>query len=209
LCPFIAISCSPVESSARRSSCQAWVHPSTRTKGVRRGISSYTYTEPQHVRRYATEPPKSGSNNTILYGLLGAGALGGGYYYLNSSNSTTAQHGAKNESGALGMPASKNEEKNIPAKAVAVTGVAPVKAFTGGDQGFISLLLESVENVSHNTKKFRFKLNDEDSTSGLPVASALLTKFKGPDMEKPVIRPYTPVSDEGMSFPPRAYTSAN
>ncbi|KAK0311962.1 NADH-cytochrome b5 reductase [Friedmanniomyces endolithicus] len=149
-----------------------------------------------HVRRYATEPPKSGSNNTILYGLLGAGALGGGYYYLNSSNSTTAQHGAKNESGALGMPASKNEEKNIPAKAVAGTGVAPVKAFTGGDQGFISLLLESVENVSHNTKKFRFKLNDEDSTSGLPVASALLTKFKGPDMEKPVIRPYTPVSDE-------------
>ncbi|KAK1081956.1 NADH-cytochrome b5 reductase [Friedmanniomyces endolithicus] len=149
-----------------------------------------------HVRRYATESPKSGSNNTILYGLLGVGALGGGYYYLNSGNSTTAQHGVKNEPGAHGMPASKNEEKNIPAKIGAVTGIAPVKAFTGGDQGFISLLLESVENVSHNTKKFRFKLNDEDSTSGLPVASALLTKFKGPDMEKPVVRPYTPVSDE-------------
>ncbi len=106
------------------------------------------------------------------------------------------------------MPASKNEEKNIPAKTGAGTGIAPVKAFTGGDQGFISLLLESVENVSHNTKKFRFKLNDEDSTSGLPVASALLTKFKGPDMEKPVVRPYTPVSDEGTASPPHAHILA-
>ena len=69
--------------------------------------------------------------------------------------------------------------------------------FTGGDQGFISLKLESIENVNHNTKKFRFALSDEDAVSGLHVASALLTKYKGPEMEKPVIRPYTPVSDEG------------
>ena len=27
--------------------------------------------------------------------------------------------------------------------------------------------------------------------------AALLTKYKGPNMEKAVIRPYTPVSDEG------------
>lgn len=27
--------------------------------------------------------------------------------------------------------------------------------------------------------------------------AALLAKYKGPEMEKPVIRPYTPVSDEG------------
>jgi hypothetical protein len=33
--------------------------------------------------------------------------------------------------------------------------------------------------------------------SGLHIASALLTKYKGPEIEKPVIRPYTPVSDEG------------
>lgn len=30
--------------------------------------------------------------------------------------------------------------------------------------------------------------------------AALITKFKSPDMEKPVIRPYTPVSDEGKSM---------
>ena len=29
--------------------------------------------------------------------------------------------------------------------------------------------------------------------------AALLTKYKGPDMEKPAIRPYTPTSDEGWS----------
>ncbi|KAK3075097.1 NADH-cytochrome b5 reductase [Teratosphaeriaceae sp. CCFEE 6253] len=131
-----------------------------------------------HVRRYATEPPKSGSNNTILYSALGAGALGGGYYYLNSGSTTAAQHGTKNESAAHGQPASKTEAQNIPAKAGAGTGIAASKCFTGGDQGFISLLLESSESVSHNTKKLRFKLSEEDSVSGLPLASALLTKYK-------------------------------
>lgn len=81
------------------------------------------------------------------------------------------------------------------AKVEAATGKA---AFTGGEQGFISLKLDSVENVNHNTKKFRFSLPEEDQVSGLQIASAILTKYKGPDMEKPAIRPYTPVSDEGM-----------
>jgi len=70
------------------------------------------------------------------------------------------------------------------------------KTFTGGDQGFVDLKLESVENVSHNTKKLRFALPERD-VSGLSIASALLTKYKGPEMEKPVLRPYTPTSDEG------------
>jgi cytochrome-b5 reductase len=78
-------------------------------------------------------------------------------------------------------------------------GAASKKAFTGGDQGFISLKLESVENINHNTKKFRFALPEDDQVSGLHIASALLTKYKGPEMEKAAIRPYTPVSDEGMA----------
>lgn len=44
------------------------------------------------------------------------------------------------------------------------------KAFTGGDQGFISLKLDKVENVNHNTKKFTFALPDPNQTSGLPIA---------------------------------------
>jgi len=92
-----------------------------------------------------------------------------------------------------GAPASKEEEREVPKQAA-----EPMMAFKGGDQGFISLVLDKVEDYNHNTKKFRFKLPDgEDSTSGLHVASALITKYKGPEMEKPVIRPYTPTSDEG------------
>ncbi len=56
--------------------------------------------------------------------------------------------------------------------------------------------LESVEEINHNTKKLRFALPNKDDVSGLQIASALLTKYKGPEMEKPVIRPYTPTSDE-------------
>lgn len=94
-------------------------------------------------------------------------------------------------------PASKTEESVIPAKASASAS----KAFTGGEQGFVSLVLESVENINHDTKKFRFHLPDGESVSGLTVASALITKYKGPEMQKPAIRPYTPVSDEGEYRP--------
>jgi cytochrome-b5 reductase len=80
-------------------------------------------------------------------------------------------------------------------------GAFAKSAFTGGDQGFISLKLESVENVNHNTKKFRFALPEDDQVSGLHIASAILTKHKGPEMEKPAIRPYTPISDEGKLLP--------
>ena len=141
------------------------------------------------MRRYASEAPKSGGNNTILYGLVGAGALGGGYYYYSRNQNP---HGQKQESAAHGQPASSKEEGNIPGQAA-----AGVKVFTGGDQGFIPLTLDKVENINENTKLFRFKFESDDAVSGLAVASALLTKYKGPNMEKPAIRPYTPVSDEG------------
>ncbi|EMC98956.1 hypothetical protein BAUCODRAFT_31232 [Baudoinia panamericana UAMH 10762] len=153
-----------------------------------------------HVRRYATEPPKSGGNNTLLYSALAVAAVGGGggyYYYTQQPTGASPrkeQHGEGHESGAHGQPASKTEERNIPA----TTGgeIKGVKCFQGGEQGFVSLVLDHIENVNHNTKKLRFKLDDDDSTSGLNVASALLTKYKGPEMEKPVVRPYTPTSDE-------------
>jgi cytochrome-b5 reductase len=75
-------------------------------------------------------------------------------------------------------------------------GVEPKKAFTGGDQGFVSLKLSDVELVNHNTKRLRFELPEPDQVSGLHVASAILTKYKGPNDEKATLRPYTPISDE-------------
>lgn len=141
------------------------------------------------ARRYTTineptpppptpEAPKSGTN-AVAY-LLGAAGIGGGLYYYYS-----------------GSPASKN-----------VTAATAKKALTGGEQGFIPLTLEKVEDVSHNTKKFRFKLPEDDMVSGLHIASAILTKYKPEDAEKPVLRPYTPISDEGTFAPSLEHSSA-
>ncbi|KAL4806883.1 putative NADH-cytochrome b5 reductase [Aspergillus unguis] len=69
------------------------------------------------------------------------------------------------------------------------------KVFTGGDQGWVGLKVSNIETLSHNTKRVRFEFEDKEAVSGLHVASALLTKFTRPG-EKPVIRPYTPTSDE-------------
>lgn len=66
----------------------------------------------------------------------------------------------------------------------------------GGEQGFVPLVLQKVEDVNHNTKKFYFKFDDPDKTSGLNITSAVITKFQE-EGQKPVIRPYTPISDEG------------
>ncbi len=44
------------------------------------------------------------------------------------------------------------------------------KTFKGGDQGWLDLKLESVEQINHNTKKLRFALPDKDDVSGLQVA---------------------------------------
>ncbi|KAK3694777.1 hypothetical protein B0T22DRAFT_81413 [Podospora appendiculata] len=145
------------------------------------------------ARRYATEqapnptpasPEPKSSSNTLLY-LAGAVGVAGaaGYYFLS------------------GTPAAKKAEAKVKeasgAAAVKLADVgAAKKALTGGDQGFVSLKLEDVETINHNTKRFRFKLPEDDMVSGLSTASAILTKFKPADAEKPVVRPYTPTSDE-------------
>ena len=118
--------------------------------------SNKTDTILQNVRRYATEASKGGSNAAI-YAALGAVALGGAYYYINSGAGTP--HPSKEEGKT---PKSTSE----PAKA----------AFTGGEQGFLSLPLESVETINHNTKKFRFSLPEADMESGLRVACKLAVR---------------------------------
>jgi len=96
-----------------------------------------------------------------------------------------------------GTPAAKKAE----AKVAEVAGAEVKKALTGGEQGFVSLKLDEVHDVNHNTKRFRFKLPEDDMVSGLHIASAILTKFQPEGAEKPVMRPYTPISDEGQ-LPP-------
>jgi cytochrome-b5 reductase len=132
------------------------------------------------VRRYATEPAKS--SNTLLYAAVGAVTAGAGYYFLSGSGAQ------KVDSKALSLPAKK--------------------AFTGADQGFVPLTVTEVETLNHNTKRVRFKLPEDDMVSGLHVASAVLTKFQAPGMDKPVLRPYTPINDEGLYLHLRRSTAS-
>jgi len=135
----------------------------------------------QPLRRYATDPKLSSSSSSssssrstiVLVSAVGITA-GASYYFFARNGPTAAQ---------------KAEAKTQEPAAVK-------KALTGGEQGFVSLRLEDVQPVNHNTKIFRFRLPEDEMVSGLQVASAILTRFQAPGAEKPVIRPYTPISDE-------------
>lgn len=121
----------------------------------------------QQARRYATESAPKSGGSNPIVLIGGAAAVLGGGYYYMNS---------------------------APAK----VPVVPAKpAFTGGEQGFLSLKVTEVEDVNHNTKRVRFELPEKDMVSGLNIASAVLTKFKGENDAKPTLRPYTPISDEG------------
>jgi cytochrome-b5 reductase len=112
----------------------------------------------KQFRRYATEGPAKPSS--LPYAAAGAAILGvGGYYALYRD---------------AGHAPSATEAKESVKSAV---GEEPKTAFTGGDQGFISLKLENVENINHNTKKFRFSLPDGDAVSGLHVACTFCRRF--------------------------------
>ncbi|KAF3925251.1 Flavohemoprotein [Dactylellina cionopaga] len=69
-----------------------------------------------------------------------------------------------------------------------------VPTLTGGDE-WADLKLIKIEKYNHNTKKLTFELPSEDHVSGLKIASAILVKYQ-PEGGKPILRPYTPVSDE-------------
>ncbi|KAH6650057.1 hypothetical protein F5144DRAFT_588635 [Chaetomium tenue] len=137
------------------------------------------------VRRYATEPPSADpkkGNNTLLYGAAAAAVAGAGYYFLGGTPAAKkAEEKVKDASSAAADKLSTSEVK---------------QALTGGEQGWVSLKLEEVEVVNHNSKRLRFCLPEDDMVSGVHVTSAILTKFKPVDAEKPVIRPYTPTNDE-------------
>ncbi|KAF1932166.1 ferredoxin reductase-like protein [Didymella exigua CBS 183.55] len=70
---------------------------------------------------------------------------------------------------------------------------APAKVF-GRVPAFVSLPLESSEQVNHNTKLLRFKLPHDSDVSGLSLTSAVLTASWPKGSWTPVARPYTPVS---------------
>ncbi|KXH34808.1 oxidoreductase NAD-binding domain-containing protein [Colletotrichum salicis] len=75
---------------------------------------------------------------------------------------------------------------------------APPKVF-GAGPAFVSLALESSEDVNHNTKRLRFKLPQREAVSGLSLTSAVLTMSWPEGRWLPVARPYTPVQPLGKN----------
>ncbi|KAL8732969.1 MAG: hypothetical protein Q9166_002367 [cf. Caloplaca sp. 2 TL-2023] len=144
----------------------------------------------QHsIRHYATEGSSPGGmNRWVKYGGGAVGTLLVAFGVVRALNPLPPE----------GSEEARKTYELLSGKKLGFdsSGKPANKTFKGGDQGWVDLKLESVEELNHNTKKFRFALPDKDDVSGLEIASALLTKFKGPEMDKPVIRPYTPTSDE-------------
>lgn len=124
----------------------------------------------QTLRRYTTAPPaKSSSTTPLAVGALVA-AAGAGYYYYST----------------------------ILAPAAVVVHLPPAIPTLTGDGTWVDLPLISTEYLSPTTKLLRFALPSDNHVSGLHVASAILTKYKGPNDAKPTIRPYTPINDEDV-----------
>jgi hypothetical protein len=73
----------------------------------------------QHVRRYASEAPKSGGSNTLLYTLGGVGLAGAGYYAFAG--------GKKDPVAAAKELTEASYENKTPAQ-----GGPPDKVFIGG-----------------------------------------------------------------------------
>lgn len=125
------------------------------------------------MRSYATEAAKGGSSTPWIVGAAAVGAGFAGYSFLGNK---------KVNAEAAPAPAAETEKLDK-------------RAFKGGDQGFIDLKLKETKDYNHNTKSFIFELPESDQSSGMNVTSAILTKYKAADQEKPTIRPYTPTSD--------------
>ncbi|KAI5807608.1 hypothetical protein DFH27DRAFT_327571 [Peziza echinospora] len=134
-----------------------------------RGLSQGGVPIKQTARKYTTAGPTSSNKNIFLYSAAAGVAAGVTYYF-----------------GFKDTAAASLVKKELP---------PAIPTFTG-DNTWVGLKLIEIEAVTPDTKRFRFALPEENSVSGLKIASALLTKYKGPNDAKPTLRPYTPVSDE-------------
>ena len=98
----------------------------------------------------------------MLYGVIaGVPVLAGGYYtYIKTDPNKAGKQ--------LPSPVEHKDDSDAQNK-----GKTPNSVFKGGDQGFVDLMLESVEEINHNTKKLRFALPEKDDVSGLHIACGL------------------------------------
>lgn len=120
------------------------------------------------VRRASTQSTgaKSGSSPLVWVGALAATGGIFGYYYMTTTGSTST------------------------------SSAKPVKIAMVDPKEWIDFKVVDIEKLSSNTKKFTFALPGDEYVLGMHAASAILTKFTPSGSEKPVIRPYTPISPD-------------
>ncbi|OXG90237.1 cytochrome-b5 reductase [Cryptococcus neoformans A2-102-5] len=137
-------------------------------------------------RGYSSAAPSGGANWPLLLSVAGATGLGA-YAYLQYNPSIKKEVEAK----VKGVEAEK---------AAAERTAAGVSAFV--KDTWIPFTLEKIEKYNHNANLYHFSFGEEgkDKISGGEVASVVLLRSpEGPDQvkdekDKPIIRPYTPIS---------------
>ncbi|KAI9297873.1 ferredoxin reductase-like protein [Neoconidiobolus thromboides FSU 785] len=114
---------------------------------------------------------QSGGNNKLL--LAAIPIIGGaGYYYYQQQNSV------KLSTSSTSLSADERS-KSSP--------LNPAE--------FTSFKIKEVQNLTHDTRLIRLEIPNNGSLN-LPVASCVVTRKPAKEGEKPVIRPYTPTSDD-------------
>ena len=116
------------------------------------------------------------------------------------TTSTTSQAPAKKSNWALwiGAPlgaaglASLYAYSTRPASSTAKATAKEYKPFLTGQ--WKNATLKEIVQLNHNVKNFRFDMGTSDM--GLPIAAHVAVKYQTEGMEKPIIRPYTPVVSE-------------
>ncbi|KAJ3147986.1 NADH-cytochrome b5 reductase [Geranomyces variabilis] len=137
------------------------------------------------ARGLATEaaPKPRPSTASQLLTVIVPGIVAGGAYYMYTQNQATSALKIKEK---LDKAAREN----------------PVPALDGSK--FLPFALKEVQDVNHNTKRFRFALPSGTTELGLPTASCVVTKFvngtKPDGKPNAVIRPYTPVEDPADGY---------
>lgn len=185
-----------IASTNTRSFARASAFTSTTTLSSSSSAASLSL--PLHRRFASSEDNKQqkqqddqqqSSGSGFLMKLVGAAALATGVYFTYKES--------------MGEPVWERK-KAAPVAAVAQEGkkeaaaaeVKPSPPVSLNKDEFREFELVEVEDLTPNTRRLRFALPSRDHVLGLPVASCVVTKANIGENGKPVIRPYTPVTND-------------
>jgi len=171
---------------------RSFARASTFTSTLSSSSSATSLSLPLH-RRFASGEDKKqkqddqqSSDANLLKSLVGAAAIAAGSYlaYKEAKGESLL---AKREVAPVALEGKKE---------AAAAEVKPSPPVSLNKDEFREFELVEVEDLTPNTRRLRFALPSRDHVLGLPVASCVVTKANIGENGKPVIRPYTPVTND-------------